>query len=115
MIDFGYNPAAKPSQSKRAQPTQRQRGDIGKDADAALKERSLGICELCGKAPAAERAHLTGRKHIKHKTTASDLAHVCVPCHQWLDRDVRGIQVRRLLATIIEHHEGSVTDGSSQF
>ncbi|WP_371748086.1 hypothetical protein [Paenibacillus nuruki] len=103
LLEFRLNAAPKPGKYKRVNPTQRQKGDINAKADVALKQRSMGLCELCGQTWAVQRAHLTGRKHIKHKTTEADLAHVCLECHDWLDKDPRGIQARRLIAIIVNH------------
>jgi len=79
-------PSAKTNKKKAAttSSTQKKRGDIGKSADEELKERSAWLCELCASARATDRAHLTGRGHITHKTTALDLVHLCKPCHIWM-------------------------------
>ena len=98
-----WRPVPKPGKHKRVKLTQRQLGDISPSADRELKERSMGICELCGRAKATERAHLTGRKHINHKTTALDLVHVCTPCHRWLDGTPEGIRCRRMIAMLIDY------------
>lgn len=82
---------------KRIKPTQRQMGAISPKVDKELKERSEGICELCTAAKATQRAHITGRKQIDHRTTVEDLLHVCVPCHKWLDESVEGIRYRKSL------------------
>lgn len=100
-------PVPKPSQHRRIKPTQRQMGDISAKVDQELKARSLGICELCEKAPATERAHLIGRRRINHKTTALDLVHLCTPCHDWLDEDPQGIRCRRLMANLIQYAKGA--------
>jgi hypothetical protein len=80
--------------------TQRQMGEISNKVDGQLKERSGNVCELqrkCRGAEAIQRAHITGRKQIDHKTTVNDLLHVCVDCHKWLDETVEGIKYKRLL------------------
>ncbi|PNQ81932.1 hypothetical protein [Paenibacillus sp. F4] len=98
-----FQPYSKKQQtsSKRIKHTQRQKGDISNTVDQQLKKRSAGICELCGKAWAEERAHLTGRGHIDEKTKVTDLIHVCIPCHRWLDGTQDGIRARRFIATAI--------------
>ncbi|MNT05794.1 hypothetical protein D3C72_1404320 [compost metagenome] len=83
--------------SKRVKLTQRQMGDISTKVDKQLKERSGGVCELCDAARAAQRAHITGRKQLKHKTTVDDLLHLCTHCHQWLDNTPEGIRYRKNL------------------
>jgi hypothetical protein len=99
---IGFNPAPKPGKSNRAKPTQRQMGDISPEVDRKLKERSHGICELCEKVRATERAHLTGRPHLDHKTDVTDLLHLCMKCHDWLDETPDGIRARRFIARAIE-------------
>lgn len=100
-----FRPCPKPSASKqkpvRVKPTQRQMGAIDKTANDRLKERSGGVCEWCRRKEAKQRAHLTGRKQIDHKTTSADLAHVCVDCHRELDGTETGIRARRLIAAIV--------------
>lgn len=104
-MSMPFRPCPKPSAAKhkpvRVKPTQRQMGEISKPVDRELKHRSHGVCEWCGRCPAAERAHLTGRGHLEHKTTAADLAHVCTECHRELDGTETGIRARRLIATIV--------------
>lgn len=78
--------------------SQKQMGDISQSVDKEVKERSGGICERCRAARATERAHLTGRKQIKHKTTAKDIWHLCMSCHDWLDETPEGIQYKRSLS-----------------
>lgn len=89
--------------SKRIKPTQKQMGNISHPVDVLLKERSQGVCESCGSARAIERAHLTGRSHIDHRTQVYDLAHLCKECHKMFDGTVEGIRMRRLLTNIINH------------
>ena len=89
------------TKSKRVKLTQKQMGDISPSVDAALKERSKGICELCEKEWATERAHLTGRKQLKWKTTEDDLLHLCTRCHDWIDEDPEGMRMRNLMAARI--------------
>ncbi|MEJ8306637.1 hypothetical protein [Saccharibacillus sacchari] len=98
-----HRPVPKPGKTRRSAPSQRQLGEIGDSADVELKARSLGICELCGEAWATERAHLTGRRHIKHKTSALDLVHLCKECHVWLDETPTGIRARNLMAVLINY------------
>jgi hypothetical protein len=99
MTIFAYNPVSKQSQlhRTRVKPTQRMMGDISAKVDKQLKERSGGICERCRAARATERAHITGRKHLTHKTTENDLLHLCTKCHVWLDETTEGIQYKRKL------------------
>ncbi|MNI26551.1 hypothetical protein D3C73_802560 [compost metagenome] len=101
MYDFGFNPAPKSTKSVRTKPTQRQMGDISPDVDKQLKKRSNGVCELCGSKAATERAHLTGRKQLKHKTKVTDLLHLCTECHDWLDETPEGIRSRGAIARAI--------------
>lgn len=101
MYDFGYNPAPKATKSVRIKPTQRQMGDISAKVDKQLKERSNGVCELCGLKRATERAHLTGRKQLTHNTRVTDLIHLCTECHDWLDETSEGIRARKFIATAI--------------
>ncbi|MCY9708709.1 hypothetical protein M5X05_31620 [Paenibacillus alvei] len=96
-----FNPVPKPGKSKRMKLTQKQMGDISPSVDAELKERSNGICEMCGKARAVERAHLTGRKQLDWKTKVTDLLHLCMKCHDWLDETPEGIRFRKLIARVI--------------
>ena len=72
-------------------------GDISAKVDKQLKERSGGVCEKCDAARATERAHITGRKQLNHKTTVDDLLHLCTPCHRWLDGTPEGIRYKRKL------------------
>lgn len=96
MTQFLLRSQPKPNH-KRIKPTQKQLGDISAKVDKEVKERSGGICEHCRAARATERAHITGRKHIDHKTTADDLLHLCTACHRWLDGTTEGIQYKRKL------------------
>lgn len=98
-----FSPQPKRTSSNRVKPTQKQMGDISPSVDAELKVRSHGLCERCGKAVATERAHLTGRKQLEWKTTASDLLHLCTACHDWLDETQEGIQTRRMMATVMNY------------
>jgi len=97
---FTHNPVPKPSHG-RGGLTQKQKGDISQSVDKQLKARSKGVCELCGEAKATERAHLTGRRHIDHKTAVTDLLHLCSKCHDWLDETPEGIRARRFIAAAI--------------
>lgn len=94
---FDWNPVPKPVKHKRVRPTQRQMGAISAKVDRQLKERSGGVCERCRAARAVERAHITGRKHLTHRTTVSDLLHLCTPCHRWADGTAEGIKFMREL------------------
>lgn len=85
---------------KRVKLTQRQMGDISAKVDKQLKERSGLVCERCRASRASERAHITGRKHLTHKTTVEDLLHLCSPCHDWLDETPEGIRYKRKLRGI---------------
>lgn len=100
-LPFYPQPKSKVNENERVKPTQKQMGDISPSVDAELKERSHGICELCGEEWAMERAHLTGRKQLKWKTTVTDLLHVCKKCHIWLDENPEGMKFKNLLAEII--------------
>jgi hypothetical protein len=99
---FILRPVSKASQTAktRVKLTQRQMGDISAKVDKQLKDRSEGVCELCSSARATERAHITSRKHLTHKTTVDDLIHACVTCHRWLDGDPAGIRYKRKLRGI---------------
>jgi len=88
------------TRSVRVKLTQRQMGDISQRVRKEVESRSNGVCEVrkqCDGARAAEMAHLTGRKQLKHKTTAADLRHACVECHRWLDGTVDGIRYKKKL------------------
>lgn len=87
--------------SKRVKHTQKQMGDISSEVDKQLKERSMWICEFCEEAAATERAHLTGRKQLNHKTKVTDLMHLCSECHDWLDETKEGIRSRRFIVRAI--------------
>ncbi|OMF38804.1 hypothetical protein BK133_00960 [Paenibacillus sp. FSL H8-0548] len=97
-----FHPVSKASQTSktRVKLTQKQMGDISTKVDKQLKERSALVCERCSSARATERAHITGRKHLTHKTTVEDLLHLCTPCHRWLDGDPAGIRYKRKLRGI---------------
>jgi hypothetical protein len=82
--------------SKRIKPTQRQMGEISPKVREAVKERSEGICEVCGRARAVHMAHLIGRPHVNERTTADILSHVCLPCHRWLDGTAEGMQFKKM-------------------
>lgn len=84
-------------QSKRVKLSQRQMGAISSKVDKELKNRSGGVCERCRAARATERAHITGRKQLTHKTTVADLLHLCTACHDWLDETPEGIRYKREL------------------
>ncbi|ARF67060.1 hypothetical protein B7C51_19280 [Paenibacillus larvae subsp. pulvifaciens] len=106
-MKFEYRPYSKAQQvrSKRVKLTQKQMGDISPSVDAELKARSQGVCEFCGAARATERAHITGRKQIDHKTEVTDLLHTCTECHRWLDGTVEGIRARRCMAMLMKARE----------
>ncbi|MCY9765029.1 hypothetical protein, partial [Paenibacillus alvei] len=103
ILTLPFRPYSKEAQlkSKRIKETQKQKGDISPSVDAELKDRSQGICELCGKKRAIERAHLTGRKHLEWKTKVTDLLHLCTDCHDWMDEKPEGIRFRRMVARVI--------------
>ncbi|PYE52524.1 hypothetical protein HUB98_26315 [Paenibacillus barcinonensis] len=103
MTDFRPYPKSQQLKSKRIKLTQKQKGDIIDAVDKQVKERSRGICESCGDKRAIDRAHLTGRTHIDHRTQVYDLAHLCKECHVMFDGTIEGIRMRRLLAAIINH------------
>lgn len=100
-LPFNPQPKSKATKSTRIKQTQKQMGDISPSVDAELKDRSKGVCEMCGKAWATERAHLTGRKHLDWKTKVTDLLHLCTDCHRWLDGTPEGIRFRKLIARVI--------------
>ncbi len=86
--------------SVRIKPTQKQMGDISPKVRKQVRERSGGVCEVrvkCDGARAVEQAHITGRRQLKHKTTADDLLDSCVACHRWIDNTSEGIRYRKSL------------------
>lgn len=98
-----FNPVPKPSKTVKVKLSQKQMGDISAKVDKQLKARSKGICEVkerCNGAPALERAHMTGRRTIPHKTTVNDLLHACVECHRWMDETPEGIRFKRSVREI---------------
>ena len=102
MLDLSNQPVrgiTKEQQThrRRIRPTQRQMGAISAKVDSQLKERSGGVCERCKSARAVERAHITGRKQLTHRTTVNDLLHLCTKCHDWLDETPDGIRYKRQL------------------
>ncbi|KWX71581.1 hypothetical protein AMQ84_27020 [Paenibacillus riograndensis] len=85
---------------KRGGLTQRQMGDISDKVRKEVHARSGGICEVrirCHGSPAVQQAHITGRPHLNHKTTADDLRDSCLACHNWLDETPEGIRYKRQL------------------
>lgn len=93
-MDLSNQPArtiTKEMQTKhgRNKPTAGQRGAISPKVRKALRERSDGICERCRKAQAVHAAHLTRRWQLD-RTTVTDLAHLCLPCHVWADGGKEG-------------------------
>ncbi len=90
---------------KRIKPTQKQKGDISTKVRKEVKNRSEGICERCMCKYAVHMAHITSRKHIEHRTTADDLIHLCVECHNWLDQTPEGIDWKRRIK-----YEGNLLD-----
>lgn len=111
-MGFKFSPYSKEQQLKstRVKQSQRQRGDISDVVDKQLKDRSKGLCERCEKAWATERAHLTGRKHLNHKTKVTDLIHLCTPCHDWLDETPEGIRTRNFIARAINTVLQNITE-----
>lgn len=85
--------------NKRIKPTQRQMGAISNKVRHKVYERSDGICERCSSQRATQMAHIIGRKQIKHVTTESDLLHLCVNCHKWLDETEEGIKFKRSMSS----------------
>jgi len=86
--------------SVRIKPTQKQMGDISTKVRKEVRERSEGICEVrvkCIGSLAVQQAHITGRGHLNHKTTAEDLLDSCLACHRWLDTTPEGIRYNRSL------------------
>ena len=104
-----FTPVPKPDY-KRISHTQKELGDISPAVDKELKERSLGLCELCNKALATERAHLTGRGHLDQKTKVTDLMHLCSKCHRWFDGHEDGIRAKRFIARAINTVLQNATD-----
>lgn len=101
-IRFELRPVTKQDQlhRKRVKPTQRQMGEISNKVRQEVRERSKERCEVvvrCQGSRAYEMAHITGRRHIGHRTTANDLLHSCVECHRWLDQTAEGIKYKRKL------------------
>jgi 5-methylcytosine-specific restriction endonuclease McrA len=84
------------TRGKRVKQTQRQKGDITAQTRREVQERSNGACEICDRQKATQMAHITSRKRIEHKTTADDLIHVCVSCHQWLDQTAEGRKYKEM-------------------
>lgn len=111
-MGFKYTPYSKEQQlrSKRVKPTQKQMGDISSEVDRQLKERSMWICEFCEDNAATERAHLTGRTHLNHKTKVTDLIHLCLECHDWLDETKEGVRSRRFIARAINKVLQNITE-----
>lgn len=85
-------------QFKRIKPTQRQLGEISNKVRKQVAERSSGVCELCHTLRAVQMAHIVGRKQLTELTTAKLLLHVCIPCHDWLDKTIEGIRFKRDLS-----------------
>ena len=84
----------------RIKQTQKQMGDISDKVRKQVGERSGGVCEVrikCDGARAVQQAHITGRKQLKHKTTADDLLDSCLSCHIWLDETPEGIKYKKIL------------------
>ena len=108
-LPFNPQPKSRAIKSVRIKQTQKQLGSIPDAASKALKERSGGVCEMCNAAPATQRAHIVGRKHLKqHDRRAGDLAHfnliyLCVECHQLIDRDPLFMRIKRMMGNIIDH------------
>lgn len=94
-MDFGYNPAPKPSYRRR-KPTSKMRGRITPDVYNEALERSGGRCERCKGPGPLEAAHLIRRWKIEGATTAKDIAMLCGPsvntgtCHNWVDYTAPG-------------------------
>ncbi|OXL83151.1 hypothetical protein BCV73_08720 [Paenibacillus sp. SSG-1] len=89
-MNFGFNPAPKPT-SRRLKPTTKMRGRITPDVYQTALERAQGRCERCGKIGHLEAAHLIRRWKIEGSTTANDIAMLCGPvvntgtCHNYVD------------------------------
>ena len=84
------------TRGKRIKQTQRQKGEISAQTRKDVAERSNGACEICDRERGTQMAHITSRKRIEHKTTADDLIHVCVKCHQWLDQTEEGKKYKEM-------------------
>jgi 5-methylcytosine-specific restriction endonuclease McrA len=84
------------TRGKRIKQTQRQKGEINAQTRREVHERSNGACEICDRQRATQMAHITSRKRIEHKTTADDLIHVCVSCHQWFDQTAEGRKYKEM-------------------
>lgn len=81
--------------------SQRELGAITPMVRKQVQARSGGFCEVkkrCRGTFAVHMAHIIGRTHIKHRTTAVDLLHSCLECHKWLDEDPGGIAYKNRLA-----------------
>ncbi|MEV2910733.1 hypothetical protein [Paenibacillus larvae] len=101
-LPFRPYPKSEQVKSKRVKFTQKQMGEISPSVDAKLKERSHGICECCGAADAIDRAHITSRGKLTHKTKLTDLLHLCRECHAFLDRTPEGKRLKRMTKACIE-------------
>lgn len=95
------NSAPKRTKSVRIKPTQRQMGEISNKVRKQVAERSSGVCELCHTLGAVQMAHIIGRKQLTELTTAKTLLHVCLPCHDWLDKSAEGIRFKKKLRDAI--------------
>lgn len=84
--------------NKRVKKTQKQMGSITPKIRDIVKNRSENVCEICKSKIATQMAHIIGRKQLKHQTTESDILHVCVICHLWLDGTEEGIKYKRELS-----------------
>jgi hypothetical protein len=101
-LPFRPYPKSEQVKSKRVKLTQKQMGDISPSVDAKLKERSQGVCECCGAATATDRAHITSRGKLTHKTKVTDLLHLCRECHAFLDGTPEGERSKRVIKACIE-------------
>lgn len=60
---------------------------IGRETREALRRRSGGLCELCGKKQATDAHHRQNRRGQNH--TLTNLLHLCRTCHQRVGQHVR--------------------------
>lgn len=74
---------------KRVKLKARQRGAISDKVYAAAAERAGGCCERCRRWTNLQAAHLVRRWKLP-KTTAQDIAMLCLDCHIWADNTGEG-------------------------
>lgn len=82
-------PKEKQLYHKRIKLKAKQRGAITKEVYAAAAERANGRCESCGRHTDLQAAHLVRRWKLP-RTTAQDIAMLCLDCHIWADNTKDG-------------------------